>query len=845
MTIPLRASLALLAAAAVYLIAEGTRFPTLPSQALEGKQAAGFYLVPTHQLIRPWGEQATFPGRPVDMAFNSSKSILAILDTRSVLLRDGATGAEFYEIKARSTSYAGIAFRPGDRELWASEATRNGPDSLLVAAIGEDGKPGKVDHIELKGHPVPSGMVFSPDGKTAYVAFSRNNSLAIFDVESRQLREEIPVGIAPFGVVLSRASGKVFVTNRGGRRPRPGDVTAPSSATQVVTDAVTGSSTTGTVTVFDPETRKTQDVQVGLAPSSITISPDQQTLVVTNSHSDSISLIDIGAKGALPPRRDVHVPSYPDSTLGSQPDASAFSLDGNRLYAACGGNNAIAVLTRSGKTFKVEGAIPAGWFPTAVAIARDGALRVLNVKGVGNTDNHKGQFNTHSYEGSLSTIPAPEPAQIAAGTREVQAANSPVFEPNGGVANLPSLGVKYVFLIIKENRTYDQVLGDMGKGNGDPKLTLYGRDVTPNHHALADQFVLLDNFYASGSISFDGHQWLMQAFVSDYVERAFAASPRGYAWNMSDSLVVPPTGFFWQNAARPLGVRIYGEFQLPAKYDTTTQSATDMDEVGLESWSYYWKRYKAGTWRTAVGAKSGVPALQKYCSISFPNSALMIPDQIRAEEYLREFVEHEKSGALPNLNIITLNNDHTAGKRPGMPIPRAMVADNDLALGRIVERISKSRFWANSLILVVEDDAQDGLDHVDGRRTVALAIGPHIRRGAIDANYYSHTSMIRTIQDIFQISPRSKFLVNARAMNSVFTPQADLRPYKLIVPQQPLDEMNPEVQGLNGLPLWAAKQSIAMNWRHVDDIDEDALNKILWWDAKGYGVAYPKLPNQK
>jgi YVTN family beta-propeller protein len=836
-----QATLVILAAAAVYLIAEGTGFPVLPSRALEGKQAAGFYLVPTHQLIRPWGEQATFPGRPVDMAFNSDKSILAILNTRSVLLRDGATGAEFHEIKARATSYAGVAFRPGDRELWASEATRNGPDSLLVAAIGEDGKPGKIDHIELKGHPVPSGLVFSQDGKTAYVAFSRNNSLAIFDVDSRRLREEVPVGIAPFGVALSRASGKIFVTNRGGRRPRPGDVTAPSSTTNVVTDAVTGSATSGTFTIFDPETRKTRDIDVGLAPSAVIVSPDQRTIAVTNSHSDSVSLFDIGPQGELLPRDDVHIPSYPDSTLGSQPDAAVFEPEGKRLYVSCGGNNAIAVLTRSGKKWTVEGAIPAGWFPTAVAIGKDGSLRVLNVKGVGNTANGKGQFNTHSYEGSLLTIPAPESAQIAAGTREVRAANSPVFEPNGGVANLPSLGVKYVFLIIKENRTYDQVFGDMGKGNGDPKLTFYGREITPNHHALAEQFVLLDNFYASGSISFDGHQWLMQAFVSDYVERAFAASPRGYAWNMSDSLVVPPTGFFWQSAARPLNVRIYGEFQLPAKYDTTTQSATDMDEVGLESWSYYWKRYKEGTWRNAVGAKSGVPALQKYCSRSFPNSALMIPDQIRAEEYLREFGEHEKSGVLPNLNIITLNNDHTAGKRPGMPIPRAMVADNDLALGRIVERISKSRFWPNSLTLVVEDDAQDGVDHVDGRRTVALAIGPHIRRGAVDSNYYSHTSMIRTIQDIFQISPRSKFLINARAMNSVFTPQADLRPYEHIVPQQQLDEMNPELKGLNGLPLWAARQSMAMNWRHVDDIDEDALNKILWWDAKGYGVPYPKL----
>ena len=190
---------------------------------------------------------------------------------------------------------------------------------------------------------------------------------------------------------------------------------------------------------------------------------------------------------------------------------------------------------------------------------------------------------------------------MAAGTREVAAANSPVFEPAGGVANLPSLGIKHVFFIIKENRTYDQVFGDIGKANGDPKLCMYGRDITPNHHALAEKYVVLDNFHTGGAISFDGHQWLMQAFVSDYVERAFAASPRGYAWNMSDALTVSPAGFFWQHAPRPLDVRIYGEFQLPARWDPATQSARDMNEGDLLTWSEYWKLYKEGKWQTRGG----------------------------------------------------------------------------------------------------------------------------------------------------------------------------------------------------------------------------------------------------
>jgi hypothetical protein len=350
---------------------------------------------------------------------------------------------------------------------------------------------------------------------------------------------------------------------------------------------------------------------------------------------------------------------------------------------------------------------------------------------------------------------------------------------------------------------------------------------------------VLDNFYTGGAISFDGHQWLEQGFVSDYTERAFASSPRGYAWNMADALTVAPTGFFWQNTPKPLDVRIYGEFQIAAHWDPATHQAADMDEKEALTWSQYWQRYKAGTWQTAVGARSGVPALQKYCSQRYPYSSLSIPDQIRAEEFLRELAEHEASGHMEQLNILTLNQDHTNGTRPGVPTPRAMVADNDLALGRIVEGISKSQFWPTSLILVVEDDAQAGVDHVDGHRTVALAISPLVRRNAVDSNNYNHTSMIRTIQDILGVTPRTRFLAAARPMTSIFTAEKDVTPYKCLTPSVPVDEMNPALQGLAGRQLWAAKQSLAMNWKDLDDVPADTLNHILWWDAKGWNTPYP------
>ncbi len=823
-----------LAAGAILAARESGVFAVLKSDASIGKQPGGFYLLPTSQLLSPWGEQALIKGRPVDLAFDSGKRILAVLNMRSALLLDGSTGTRIAEIKARSTSYTGLAFRPGDRELWASETARNGPDSILIAALSELGLPGEVRRIELPGHPVPAGIAFSAGGETAYVALSRNNSMAVIDAATGAIIREVPVGMAPFGVAT--APRRVFVTNRGGRRASPGEHTSASSGSQILTDPETGSSVSGTVSIIDTGDWRVREVEVGLQPSHAVLSADGKTLAVANSHSDSISLLDTATLA----RTDVKIPSYPEAGIGSQPAALAFAPNGATLYAACGGNNAIAVVKREAGAWTVAGAIPTGWFPSAVAIGREGALRVLNIKGVGNTANARGSHNTREFEGSLLRIPAPGPAQVAAGTREVRAANSPVFEPAGGVANLASLGIRHVIFIIKENRTYDQIFGAMGKGNGDPKLVMYGRDVTSNHHALAEKYVLLDNFHTGGAISFDGHQWLMQAFVSDYVERAFAASPRGYAWNMSDSLVVPPTGFFWQGG-RPISVRIYGEFQVPARWDPATQSAVDMDEKEQLTWSEYWKLYKEGRWQTAVGSRSGVPALQKYCSQRYPHNYVALPDQIRAEEYLREFAEREKSGELPQLTILTLPNDHTNGTRPGARTPRAMVADNDLAMGRIVEAVSKSRFWPHTLILVTEDDAQDGLDHVDGHRTIALAIGPNIRRGAVDSNFYTHPSMVRTIQEIYGIPPRTRFLKAARAMHSIFTPQADLSPYVCLSPKVPLDEANPPLKGLKGRQLWAAKQSLAMNWSEVDDVPQDVLNRILWWDSRGYDKPYPTL----
>jgi DNA-binding beta-propeller fold protein YncE len=828
---------AIVLAGAALIAKEAGVFPALQTQAALGKLAAGLYLVPTNQMLHPWGEQTIIPGRPVDMTYDSQKRILAVLNWREVLLLDGSTGAKLAAVPSKSTSYTGIAFRPGNRELWTSETTRNGPDSILVIRLSDVGLPVshdlpclRVDHRQ-RIIPAEHHVDLLP------VARERDPRRHRMALQFETVVQEVEVGIAPFSVAVAPSRGRIYVSNRGGRRPTAKDTTAPSSGTAVATDPVTGSTTTGTLSVVDPETWSAREVATGLAPSHMALSADEKLLAVANSHSDTVTIVETD-RGTT---TEVRIPAFPEAALGSQPVSTLFTPDGKTLYVACGGNNAIAAVRRSGSGWKVAGALPTAWFPSAIALDAEGGLRILNIKGIGNTDNKKGGFNSRQYEGSLERIPAPTPLQLESGAREVKAANMPVYEPAGGVSNLSSLGIQHVFLIVKENRTYDQIFGDMGKGNGDPKLAIYGKETTPNHHALADKYVLLDNFYTGGAISFDGHQWLMQAFVSDYVERAFAASPRGYAYNMSDALVVAPTGFFWQNSVKPLSVRLYGELQLPADWDSVRQSAIDMTEDAVLSWSEYFRLYREGKWQEAVGARASVPALQPYSSQRYPFQSLNIPDQLRAEEFLREFAEFEKNGGLPNLCILSLNSDHTNGTRPGSPTPKAMVADNDLALGRIVEGISKSRYWPNSLILVVEDDAQDGVDHVDGHRTVAMAIGPKIRRGAVDSNNYNQVSLVRTIQEIFRVPQRTRYLAAARAMTSVFTKDADPSPYQRIVPKQDLEEKNPPLKALAGRQLWAARESLKMNFADIDDVPKDILNRILWWDAKGYDVPYPSV----
>ena len=382
----------------------------------------------------------------------------------------------------------------------------------------------------------------------------------------------------------------------------------------------------------------------------------------------------------------------------------------------------------------------------------------------------------------------------------------------------------------KENRTYDQVFGDLPQGKGDSSLTQFGRKVTPNHHALAENFVLLDNTYCNGVLSADGHQWANEGYVTDYIEKSFGGFVRSYPYEGDDALAFASSGFIWDKVLDAgLSFRNYGEF------------VTAKVEPANASWTQLYADYKNGTRNVKIKATSKLHTLEPYLCPTFVGFPSSIPDVYRAGEFLKEFRGYEKKHSLPNFMIMLLPNDHTTGTKENYPTPRAQVADNDLALGQIVEAVSKSEFWKETAIFVIEDDPQAGLDHVDGRRTVALCISPYTKRGEVISTHYNQNSILRTIELILGLSPMSQFDLFANPMTDCFTSKPDFSPYTAIPNQIPLDEMNPKLSSLSGKKKFWAKKSMEMELSELDQANEDTLNLILWYSVKGYNTPYPKI----
>jgi len=471
---------------------------------------------------------------------------------------------------------------------------------------------------------------------------------------------------------------------------------------------------------------------------------------------------------------------------------------------------------------------------------------VANVKGHGSLSppvSRSAGFNSHDHLGTVSVIDLPHGGQLAAWSELVSRNNRQSLSLNGLAPPRPTVApsvvpdrhgepslIEHVFYIIKENRTYDQVLGDLPQGNGDSKLVLFGRAITPNHHAIAEEFVLLDNFYCSGVLSADGHAWSTEAYVTDYLEKAFGGFVRSYPYDGDDPLAYASSGFIWDNALRhKKTVRVYGEFVKTKLNPTTARYQDVLDD------------YRNGTHKVQIQVRAGVHTLEPYLCPTFAGFLGTVPDVYRAREFKRELQEFEVNGNLPNLVIMTLPNDHTQGTRPLLPTPRACVADNDRALGEVVEAITHSRYWPKSAIFVVEDDPQNGFDHVDGHRTVAFVISPYTRRRVVDSTNYNQTGMVKTIELILGIPPMNQVDLSATPMRGCFQGEPDLTPYKSRPLQTAIDELNPPLVLISGHQRYWAERSLELDLDEVDEADEDTFNRILWHYVKGYDVPYPRV----
>jgi YVTN family beta-propeller protein len=853
---------------AIYLVAFLYLTRCVHAQALQGyvvgPQTNGSFVVPTNQIVTPAGTQISFSGRPLAVAVHPSQNTAAVLNTGSgesnvptspIVIVDLIAGSVKQEFNPGTSngSYDGVIYSQDGTHLYFSQ------DSGLVsiADVAADGTLTLAAQITLptgSGAANNGGLALSADQKTLYVVLNMANSLGVIDLTKNAFTGSIAVGNAPKSVAI--VGNMAYVTNQGGRVANPGEFTRLSAGTPIVSNNQSAASATGTVSVVNLSTQAVvRSIPVGLQPTAILASSGY--VFVANSNSDSVCVIDTNTNTVV---EALEIQVFRHAPFGSSPNGLAMTSR-NELVVTLGANNAAAFYQWADGHLKFEGFVPTGWYPASVATAsaqtaqQTGATSlperviVVNAKGtaVGSSVPDAGSSrgkNTHTFVGSVSIVPLPTAAEFTEYDIQVSANNGWDQRETGTQRPLPlrdTRPIKHVFYVIKENRTYDQVLGDDPRGNGDSSLVQFGDTVTPNQHALADNFVLFDNFYDSGALSADGHQWTDQAFAPDYIEKQFTDFNRSYPYNGGDSLAYSPTGFIWMDAlAHGLSVRMYGEF--------APRFVGPSQEFG--SWTSWYndslilEGTKTGALHVPVGlfqAVADVPSVEKYINPDFPNFNMAIPDQYRIDIFLQEFQSYVTNNNLPNLIVMTLCTDHTSGTSAGYPTPAAQVADNDLAVGRLVDAVSHSPYWSTSAIFIVEDDSQAGVDHVDGHRSTAFIVSPYIRRTQVNHTYYTQINMVRTIEELLGLPPMNQHDFLASAMTNAFQDVADLTPFSAIPNRIPLDTLNP-----------APKSKLEKTWRNElakffpqgpnqkpDIADPNLLNHAIWYATRGFSIPYP------
>ncbi len=780
------------------------------------------FLLPNGWTLTPAGDQVALTDLPLNIlpladgkralvatsGYNAHELSLVDLDTKAIVAK--ATVRE---------SWFGLA---GDvksgRVWWSGGGTgfihaftleddiieRLGPDEPeRGAARKKDAATGPSDFA--------SGLALSPDASTLYSLDIDAGTLTAVEPGGKSSRRSAKVGVRPYDVAVARDGSKLFVSDWSERA----------------------------LLVVDPASLKvTNKFAVGEHPNQIAVHPADDRVFVACASTNSVAVIDA--------RRNIITETistalFPRAPEGSTPDALALAPDGKALYVANADNNCVAVIDVSVPSkSQVKGFIPTGWYPTAVSVTPDGKRLLVGVgKGNRTKPNPIGAeastatkpttkprralpwpYIGTTLSGALSIVDVPDDKALAAYTEAVYK-NCPYSDklltdaPSKEKTAIPTkVGdpspIKHVIYIIKENRTYDQVFGDVPKGNGDPALVMFGAEVSPNHHKLAEEFVLLDNLYCNGHVSADGHPWSTMAYNTDYIARNWAltySGREGIVRDDDDDLARAPSGYLWDACARArLTYRSYGEYGRRVSQPDGT-----------------------------FVMEGSVPGLVGHTSPDFGvarERGKRVRDTDNADTFLREFREFEKNGDLPSFIVMSLGEDHTTGTSPGTFTPAACVASNDLALGRIVDAVSHSKFWPETAIFVIEDDAQNGPDHVDAHRTVGLVVSPYTKRHHLDSTQYQTVSMIRTMELILGLPPLSQYDAAASPMFASFTDKLDPAPYTHAPARVDLNAVNTAT-------AYGAERSGKMDFSEYDKIDDFALNEILWRSIKGEDAPLP------
>ncbi len=715
----------------------------------------------------------------------------------------------------------------------------------------------------MGGAPAVGARPGADGNRLTVVPLPANDALAVLDAETGALIRTIPLGVEPIAAVISSDSRTAYVSVLGGPKP-----TAAQRASMQCCDARAeavrvdprGIALPGSVSRVDLTTGTVaREIVVGRHPTSLVWDEPGAKLYVAAGNSDSIAVIDTRTNAVS----SFAVTPFRERKIGLAPTALALSPDRNTLYVALGGVNAVAMYDVGDSRRLLRGMIPTAWYPSSIDVSADGRYLAVGSlfglgAGEGTLHNQRARY-VFATRGAVHVIPVPSTAELTGYTTAVSQNNrlalaaSPPNAREAPRANVtaravperpgePSL-INHVVFIVKENRTFDQVLGDLDRGSHDSSLVTYGRDVTPNTHALAERFVTLDHFFASGGNSADGHQWLTQANETEYPMWPLYYG-RSYPSEGEDALTYSSGGFLWEAArAKKKTVAIFGEYAPSPKVSS--------DSVRARMFAQYLEHpndfaLHRDILKRRFNTKSDIPSLDRELVREYPGWTEEVPDVMKAGDILAHLADWEAKRDMPNLVMVILPNDHTQGTSPGWCTPKACVADNDFALGKIVDGLSHSAFWKDMAILVVEDDAQDGVDHVDGHRTVALAISPFVRRGAVDSTFYSQPSMVKTVELMLGLPSMSIFDLVATDMRASFldaNASPNLAPYSAIEPKQSLLELNPAPRSIQGRfsaeRKDAARLSARMVFDRPDEAPSDKLNRILWHDARGWDVPYP------